>query len=95
MFCFPALNKREDVQDTLQAAIANAYRNFDLYAEGKNFRAWIYRYVAYESLTRNRANQKLAVPFNQRELSELASHDIDHFRWESLMHSPQELLEVF
>lgn len=95
VFCFRALNRREDVQDTLQAAIANAYRDFDLYAEGTNFRAWIYRYVTFESLNRNRANQKLAVPFDQRELNELASHHIDHFRWESLMDSPQELLDQF
>lgn len=95
VFCFRALNRREDVQDTLQAAIANAYRDFDLYAEGTNFRAWIYRYVTFESLNRNRANQKLAVPFDQRELNALASHHIDHFRWESLIESPQELPEHF
>jgi RNA polymerase sigma-70 factor, ECF subfamily len=95
VFCFRALNRREDVQDTLQAAIANAYRDFDLYAEGTNFRAWIYRYVTFESLNRNRASRKLAVPFDQCELSELASQHIDHFRWESLMDSPQELLDQF
>ncbi len=95
VFCFLALNRREDVQDTLQAAIANAYRDFDLYSEGTNFRAWIFRYVTFASLNRNRANQKLAVSIDRLELNELASHHSDHFRWELLLDSPQGLLEHF
>lgn len=67
MFCNRAFNRREDVQDTLQAATANAYRDFELNAEGTNFRAWIFRYVSLESLNRNRANQKLAVLFDRQE----------------------------
>ena len=44
--------------DVLQSALANAFRDFDLYAEGTNFRAWMYRYVSYEVLNRNRAQAR-------------------------------------
>jgi RNA polymerase sigma-70 factor (ECF subfamily) len=95
VFCFRLLNRSEDVQDVLQSAIANAYRDFDLYAEGTNFRAWIYRYVMLESLNRNRANKNLPVPLDLRELNEFASLHVDHFRWALLLDSPLELLEHF
>ncbi|MGD9854192.1 MAG: RNA polymerase sigma factor [Planctomycetaceae bacterium] len=54
-YCLRALNDSNEVPDVLQSAVANAYRNFDLYAEGTNFRAWMFRYVSYEVLNRNRA----------------------------------------
>jgi len=99
VFCFRALNRPDEVQDTLQAAIANAYRDFDLYSEGTNFRAWIYRYVSFESLNRNRASAKVALTFDRQNLNEIASHHIDHYRWESLLESlhgaGDEVLEHF
>ncbi len=41
----------------LQAAIANAYRDFHEFSEGTSFGAWIVRYVSLEVLNRNRAAQ--------------------------------------
>lgn len=46
---------RNAVADALQSAVMNAFRDFDLYAEGTNFRAWLFRYVNHEVLNRNRA----------------------------------------
>lgn len=54
-YCRRALNDPDQVADALQSAIVNAFRDFDLYAEGTNFRAWMFRYVSYEVLNRNRA----------------------------------------
>jgi len=42
----------------LQSAIANTYRDFDLYVEGTNFRAWIFRYVNGEIRNANRRAAK-------------------------------------
>ena len=52
------LQDRNDVLDVLQSAIANAYRDFQLYAEGTNFRAWIFRYVHLETLNANRKHRR-------------------------------------
>ena len=38
-----------------QSAIGAAFRDFHLYVEGTNFRAWMFRIVSYEVLNRNRA----------------------------------------
>ena len=54
-YCRRALNSGNEISDVLQSAAVNAYRDFDLYAEGTNFRAWMFRYVSYEVLNRNRA----------------------------------------
>ncbi len=42
------------MEDALQSAIVNALRDFHLYAEGTNFRAWIFRYLYLEICNRNR-----------------------------------------
>ena len=54
-FCRRSLQNQNDVADTLQSALMTAYRDFDLYVEGTNFRAWMFRIVSYEVLNRNRA----------------------------------------
>lgn len=53
-YCRRSLHDRNVIRDVLQSAIANAYRDFHLYAEGTNFRAWIYRYVHLEIQNCNR-----------------------------------------
>ncbi|CAN5857996.1 N/A [soil metagenome] len=53
-YCRRSLWDRGEVADVLQSAIANAFRDFDLFAEGTNFRAWIFRYVNNEILNANR-----------------------------------------
>jgi RNA polymerase sigma-70 factor (ECF subfamily) len=57
-YCRRSLHDRNDVSDVLQSALANAYRDFDLYAEGTNFRAWIFRYVHLEILNCNRKHER-------------------------------------
>jgi RNA polymerase sigma-70 factor (ECF subfamily) len=42
------------VEDVLQSAVARAFIQFDRYAEGTNFRAWIFRFVTLEIFNRNR-----------------------------------------
>ncbi|MBW3539506.1 MAG: RNA polymerase sigma factor [Planctomycetes bacterium] len=53
-FCRRRLFERNDIEDALQSAMANAFRDFHLYVENTNFRAWIFRYVHLEILSRNR-----------------------------------------
>ena len=57
-YCRRLLSDRNDVLDVLQSAIASAYRDFQLYAEGTNFRAWIFRYVHLETLNANRKHRR-------------------------------------
>lgn len=59
-YCRRSLRNRSDAADVLQSAVLNAYRDFDLYAEGTNFRAWMFRFVTGEVLNRNRATGRRA-----------------------------------
>jgi len=54
-FCRRSLRDRSEVADVMQSALASAFRDFHEFAEGTNFRAWIFRYVSREILNRNRA----------------------------------------
>jgi RNA polymerase sigma-70 factor (ECF subfamily) len=57
-FCRRSLYDHNSMADVLQSAIGNAFRDFDRYAEGSNFRAWIFRYVHFEILNCNRKHER-------------------------------------
>jgi RNA polymerase sigma-70 factor (ECF subfamily) len=57
-YCRRWLKDRNEVADVLQSALASAFRDFHLYAEGTNFRAWIFRYVHLEIQNWNRKHAR-------------------------------------
>lgn len=91
-YCVLDPNAAEDV---LQGAIAVAFRDFDLFAEGSNFRAWIYRYVNLTILAENRRGQaKLPVETGD----DIGVDDewmlaFDESCFDALLQSPDEVLE--
>lgn len=52
------LRDGNDVEDALQAAVTTAWRTLDRFADGTNFRAWIFRILAHEILNRNRHRER-------------------------------------
>jgi RNA polymerase sigma-70 factor (ECF subfamily) len=54
VYCRRLLHDRSQVEDVLQSAVMTAFSQFGRYAEGTNFRAWIYRIVTLEVCNRNR-----------------------------------------
>ncbi len=93
VYCARALNQRDDSEDVLQSAVANAFRDFDKYSEGTNFKAWMYRYVTLEILNRNRASSRLAVPSGSLEPAHEPALHIDSFRLETLLDAPEIVLD--
>jgi RNA polymerase sigma-70 factor (ECF subfamily) len=57
VYCRRLLRDPSQVEDVLQAAVAEAYAKFDRYAAGSNFRAWMFRFVTLEACNRNRKRQ--------------------------------------
>jgi len=57
-YCRRLLHDQNDVPDVPQSPIANAYRDFHLYAERTNFRAWVFRNVHLEIQNCNRNYQR-------------------------------------
>lgn len=57
-YCRRCANDPNAVEDVLQEAIGTAYRDFHLYAEGTNFRAWIFRYLNLTIYAGNRSYQR-------------------------------------
>ena len=80
-FCRRLLHAHSDVADVLQSAIAGAYRDFHMYAEGTNFRAWIFRHVHLEILN---ANRKTARSRHAELPADLATDDV----WQLALDEP-------
>lgn len=53
------LRDPQGLQDVLQSTLKIAYAKFDLYAEGTNFRAWIFRILALEAFQANQRHERL------------------------------------
>lgn len=53
-YCRRSVYRSADVEDVLQNALMKAFRDFDRYAEGTCFRAWIFKYLTLEILAGNR-----------------------------------------
>ncbi len=54
VYCRRLLRDPSAVEDVLQKAVMTAFSQFDRYAEGTNFRAWMFRFVTLEAFNRNR-----------------------------------------
>ncbi len=81
--------------DVLQTAAMNAFRDFDLYAEGTNFRAWLFRYVNLEVLNRNRASGRHLETTLPDDLAAVANVTADErLGVERLLDSPEIILDL-
>ncbi|MEX0675903.1 MAG: sigma-70 family RNA polymerase sigma factor [Pirellulales bacterium] len=83
-----ALYDPNAVADVLQSAIEAAYRDFQLYVEGTNFRAWIFRFVHLEILNNNRKLERTRLATLP---ADVATEDV----WELALDEPlfRELLD--
>jgi RNA polymerase sigma-70 factor (ECF subfamily) len=94
-YCRRVLYRRSDVEDVLQSAVANALRDFHLYVEGTNFRAWMFRYVDFEAKNRNRAIRRAR---DHGPLPELAAGSdwqsvLEQTEWPVLLDEPERVLD--
>lgn len=92
-YCAAALHHRDETADVLQSAVAAALRDFDRYAEGTNFRAWMFRYLTFEILNRNRAGERMPSQFTAQESTSSPSLAIDDFRFDRLLEDPEAVLD--
>jgi len=84
VYCRRLLRDPTLVEEVLQDAVTAAFARFDHFAEGSNFRAWIFRFVTFAALNRNRKQEPVAwgreVPFDvvaQPEVLELLPDNVD------------------
>ncbi len=94
-YCRRSLRDSNAILDVLQSAVANAYRDFHLYAEGTNFRAWIFRFVHLEILNCNRKHERtrheeLSADLSAEDAWELA---LDEPLFKVLLDDPDAVLE--
>lgn len=94
-YCRYSIRNRNAVEDVLQEAVATAFADFDLFAEGTNFRAWIFRYLNYELLAANRTSLKK--PHIELSVEPVAEDEwllaFDEKNLAQLLDTPDEVLQ--
>jgi RNA polymerase sigma-70 factor (ECF subfamily) len=92
------LRDPQGLQDVLQSALQVAYAKFDLYAEGSNFRAWIFRILTLEIFQANRRHERWEqeVPLDavSEDLVVALDLELDYDRLLERMDTVYEHLEV-
>lgn len=58
-YCRRHLHDPNGVEDVLQEMLTKTFRDFHLYREGTNFRAWVFRYLNLEILAWNRKHRRI------------------------------------
>jgi RNA polymerase sigma-70 factor (ECF subfamily) len=93
-YCRHFAQDRNAMEDVLQDAVANAFRDFDRFLEGTNFRAWIYRYLNLQIRAANRmtrAKPRVGISEQPADDEWLLTFDESHFA--ALLESPDSVLE--
>lgn len=94
-YCRRSLYDSQSASDVLQSAFFESYRDFDRYAEGTNFRAWIFRYVHLHIQNANRKQRRDRhdeLPPNV-SIEEAWSMALDEPLLAALLEEPTSLLE--
>jgi len=93
-YCRRSVHDPNAVEDVLQEAVGKAYRDFQLYAEGTNFRAWIFHYLNLEIYAGNRSfhRERRKALTEEPTVEEVWEHAIDEPLIERLMQEPERIL---
>ena len=94
-YCRRLLHDPNELRDVLQSAITSAYRDFQLYVEGTNFRAWVFGYVHLEILITNRKlardrHEDLPADLSVEEIWQLT---LDEPLFKTLLDDPDHVLD--
>jgi len=93
-YCRHSVHDPNALEDVLQEAIGKAYRDFQLYAEGTNFRAWIFHYLNLEIFSGNRSfhRQRREALADEPTIEDVWEHAIDEPLIERLLDEPERVL---
>jgi len=97
VYCRRMLRDRSQVEDVLQSAMGAAFAAFDRYAEGTNFKAWIFRFVTLEAFNRNRKFEPVPMGDVPVDLAAEESWELVALgdTVEAMLDDPSALLEHF
>ena len=93
-YCRRSVRDPNVVEDVLQETVGKAYRDFHLYAEGTNFRAWIFRYLNLEIYAGNRSfhRERREALTVEPAVEEVWQQALDEPIIEQLLDEPQTIL---
>jgi RNA polymerase sigma-70 factor (ECF subfamily) len=95
VYCRRILRKPSDAEDVLQSALMGAFARFDRYAEGTNFRAWIFRFVTLEAFNWNRKREPALLGEVLDDLSIQPIEQLPNHALGTLIENPGPLMEHF
>ena len=97
VYCRRMLRDRSQVQDAIQSAVADAFAKFDRYAEGTNFKAWIFRFVTLEIFNRNTKHEPVVLGEIPADLPAEESWEfvLNGDTFDAMLEDPDVVLEHF
>jgi RNA polymerase sigma-70 factor, ECF subfamily len=95
VYCRRMLRNPSQVEDVLQTAMMEAFARFDRYAEGTNFRAWIFRFVTLEIFNRNRKREPILFADARNDVPAQPLEEIPEDAVAAMLEDPGPIMEHF
>jgi RNA polymerase sigma-70 factor (ECF subfamily) len=95
VYCRRMLRDPLQVEDVLESAIMESFARFDRYAEGTNFRAWIFRFVTLELFNRNRKREPTRFGEGLDNIPGPPAQDLPDDALAGILDNPGPLMEHF
>ena len=95
VYCRRILRNPSDAEDVLQSAIMEAFARFDRYAEGTNFRAWMFRFVTLEAFNRNRKREPALLSESLDDIPIQPPEELPEDVLDMLVGNPGPMMEHF
>jgi len=94
-FCRRRLHDQTAVADILQEAVMIAFRDFDEFAEGTSFRAWMFRHLRWQIVAHERKEGRIRPLESPDEVPAHGSPESqsEEYLFETLRSCPEEILD--
>ncbi len=93
-FARRSLWRREDVDDTVQDAVMTAWRDFDRFESGTNFRAWMFRVMVHAVYRANQRVRRRREQALENVHEHAAESDSASAAWLELLRDPDRLSDL-
>lgn len=87
---------RNNVEDVLQSAILNAFKSFDKFTEGSNFKAWIFKCLTNTIFNFNKRHEKIStikINLEQENIETIAETFEQEMIYQDILNDPERLFE--
>lgn len=93
LHCYRLLGSVQDAEDLVQETYLRAYKYYDKFQEGTNFRAWLFRILKNTFINQYRKRKRQPQQSDFADIEESQEHRVSEEAWQQVATPEENLLE--